>query len=115
MGMGAKYRYVKHLSCKNAGSTDTASDHSSTGTKDTGIRSLGTAKTKFHNAVTLGCIAYTGCLCCNQTLVIDDVQDGSLNKLGFHDRCDDFYHRLSWEDHSSFRDSIDIACEMEVA
>ena len=73
MGMGSQNRYIKHFTCKYAGGSGASGDYCGTGTENTRIRTLGTAQTEFHNRITLGCVAYTCCFGCNQTLVIDNV------------------------------------------
>ena len=115
MGVSSKDWYVKHFASKNTGSTGTSADDCGTGTKDTGIWTLGTAKTEFHDRVTFCCVADTGCFSGNKALVVDDVQDSSFYKLCFHDRCNNFYKWFSWEYNSSLRNCIDITCEFEVS
>ena len=115
MSVSSLNRNVKKLSCKYIGSTDTSGNHSCSCTIDTGIRSLGTAKAEFHHTTTVSCVDHPGCLSGNQTLVIDDRQQSSLYKLSFHNRSNHLYQWLSWEDHSSFRDSINITAKMEVS
>ena len=111
----AKYGNVEHLACKYIGGAGTSADHSGACTINTGIRSLCTAKTKFHDSISSRCVADTGCLGSNKTLMIDDVQDRSFNKLCFHDRCNDLDKWFSWEYDSSFRDCINITGKMKVA
>lgn len=97
MCMGSKHWHVKHLTSKHTGCSDTTTDHSCTGSKNTGIRSLGTAKTELHDSVTFRRIADTCCLGSNQALMVHNVQNRSFHKLSFHNRCYHFHHWLSWE------------------
>ena len=113
--MCSENRNVKHLAGQYVGSTGTSADHCRSGTEDSGVRTLGTAKTEFHDGIALGCVAYTCCLGGNKTLMVHNVQDGGLYKLSFHDRCDNLDHRLSREDHGSLRNCVDITGESEVA
>ena len=113
--MSSKYRHIEHFTGEYTGSTGTSANHCSAGTENTGIRSLGAAKTEFHDRVTFCCVAYTSCFGSDKALVVNDVEDCCFYKLGFHDRCNNFYKRLSWEYNSSFRDCIDITGELEVA
>ena len=50
----------------------------------------------------------------DQALVIDDVQQSGLNKLGFHDWRDDFDQRFLRENDCSFGNGIDITCKPKV-
>ena len=111
----AKYGNVEHLACKYIGGAGTSADHSGACTINTGIRSLCTTKTKFHDSISSRCVADAGCLGSNKTLMIDDVQDRSLNKLCFHDRCNDLNKRFSWKYDSSLRDCINITGKMKAA
>ena len=113
--MSSKYRHVKHLTSKHTGCSDTTTDHSCTGSKNTGIRSLGTAKTELHDSITFRRIADTCCLGSDQALMVHNVQNRSFHKLSFHNRCYHFHHWLSWENNSAFRDGINIAGKMEGA
>jgi len=115
MSMCSENRNVKHLAGQYVGSTGTSADHCSSGTEDSGVRTLGTAKTEFHDGIALSCVAYTCCLSGNKTLMVHNVQDGRLYKLSFHDRCDNLDHWLSREDHGSLRNCVDITGESEVA
>ena len=115
MCMSSKNRNVKHLAGQHVGSTCTSADHCSSGSEDSGIRTLGTAKTEFHDRITLGCVAYAGCLGSDEALMVHDVQDCGFHKLRFHDRCDNFDHWFSREDYGSFRNCVDITGEFEVA
>ena len=81
MSMCSENRNVKHLAGQYVGSTGTSADHCSSGTEDPGVRTLGTAKTEFHDGIALGCVAYTCCLSGNKTLMVHNVQDGRLYKL----------------------------------
>ena len=58
---------------EHIGSADTAADHGGSGTVDTGIRTLGAAKTKLHDAVPLCCVDDSGGLGGDQALVVDDI------------------------------------------
>ena len=113
VGMRSENRHIEHLTGEDIGCSGASADYCSTCTVDAGIRSLSTAETEFHDSVTTGCIAYSGCFCGNQTLMVDNIQDCSLDKLCFHDRRDYFNERFAWEDNCSFRDCINIAGEME--
>ena len=46
--------------------------------------------------------------------MIDDVQKSRLNQLRFHDGRDDLDQRLSWKNHGSLRDRIEVSGEMEM-
>ena len=73
MCMGTFDRNVENLSGKYIGSTTAAADDSSAGTVNTGIRSLCTTQTKFHDTVILRCVADAGCFGSNQTLMVHDI------------------------------------------
>ena len=88
--MGSFYRNIKHLSAEYIGSTDTACDHGSSCAVSTGISSLGTAETEFHNAIALCSVDNTLCFSCDQTLVVDNGKKCCFNQLCLHDRCDYF-------------------------
>ena len=88
--MGSHDRDIKHLAGKHIRCADTSADHSGSGSIKSGIRSLSTAETKFHDTVSLCRMDNTGCFCRDQALMIDDIQDRSLHKLCLHDRSDDF-------------------------
>ena len=90
MGLRQGYQYnnlgfvlvgwlIEKLTGKNVGSTLTAGNHSSTCTVYTGIRSLCTTQTKFHNAITFCSLNDAGCFSSNQTLMIKDSKDSCLN------------------------------------
>ena len=107
-------RNVKKLSCQYVGSTDTATDHGSSCTVSTCIRALCTAKPEFHDSVSSGCEADAGRLGCDQTLVVDDVQDGSFYKLCLHDRCNDFDHRFTRKHDAAFRNRKNITGKFKI-
>ena len=113
--MSAQNRNVKHLSCEYTGSSDTSSNNCSTCAENTGIGTLGAAEAKFHNAVTLCSITYTGCFGSDETLMVHDIQDSGFHELSFHNRCDNLYHRLTGKDYGTFWNGINITAETEVA
>ena len=112
--MGTLHRNIKKLPAQNVGGADTAADHGSSCTINTSIRTLGTAQTEFHNAIALCGIADPRCLGCDQTLMIDDIQDRSFYKLGFHDGSDHLDKRLSRKNDCSLRNGINITRETEI-
>ena len=112
--MGSFDGDIKKLTAEYIGGSDTTADYCCTCTVNTRIRTLGTAKAKLHNTVTFGSITYSCCFGGNQTLVVDDVEDSSFYKLGFHNRCNDFYKRLSGEHNRSFGNGINITGKLEV-
>ena len=111
--MCAEDRNVEHLARQDIGGSGAAGDDSRTGSINTRIRALGAAEAEFHDAVTLGCIAYACRLCSDQGLMIQHVEDSRLNELSLLDRRNDLEHWLTREDNGSFRDSPDITCEVE--
>ena len=108
-------RYIKHFAGEYIGSSDASTDHSSSCSVQSRIRSLGTAKSELHDTVSLCCINNTGSFRGNQTLVIQNREDCCFNKLGLHDRSHDFQKWFSWKDDASFRNRINISAEMESA
>ena len=114
MGMSSKNRNIEHLTGKNIGSAGASADDCCSGTVDTCIRSLGPTKSKFHNSVASGCVADSGRLGGNKTLMVDNVQNRCFYKLSLHDRCDNLYQWFSWKHDGSLRDGIDIAGKMKV-
>ena len=108
MGVGAFYRHMEHLTGENIGGSHTAADHGCPGSVDTCIRALGAPQAEFHDAVSLGCIHYPGGFWSDQALVVQDIQQSCLNKLGFHNRGDHLHQRFSWEYDGSLRNGIDI-------
>ena len=66
-------RNVKKLSGKHIGSADAAADHGSAGTVNTGIWTLCTAKSEFHDTVSAGRMNDTCRLCGDQALMIDNI------------------------------------------
>ena len=90
MCVGSLDRNIKHLSCQDIGGSDAAADHGSTRAVNAGIRSLRTAKPKFHDAVALCSIDYAGCFRGDQTLVVNHVQNRGFYQLCLHDRSDNF-------------------------
>ena len=110
--MSSKDRNIKTFTSKYIRSTITTTDHGSTGTISTSIRSLSTSKSEFHNTTSTSSINYTRSLRSDQTLMIDDIKERSFYKLCLHDRCFNFQKRFSWEYNSSFRDRINISCKM---
>ena len=72
MRVGSFDRNIKHLTGQYIGSSDTASDHCGTGTVGSGIRSLCTSESEFHNAAA-GSINHTGCFGTYQTLMINNI------------------------------------------
>lgn len=88
--VGSLDRNIKHLSCQDIGGSDAAADHGSTRAVNAGIRSLRTAKPKFHDAVALCSIDYAGCFRGDQTLVVNHVQNRGFYQLCLHDRSDNF-------------------------
>ena len=74
---------------------------------------MGAPQAEFHDAVSLGCIHYPGGFCSDQALVVQDIQQSCLNKLGFHNRGDHLHQRFSWEYDGSLRNGIDIPGKME--
>ena len=111
--MGTFHRNIKHLAGENIGGSDTAADHGSSGSVDTGIRALGPAKAEFHNAVSLCCIYHTGGLGSDQTLMIQHIENSRLHKLSLHYRGYDLQQRFSGEHNSPFRNGVDITCKMK--
>ena len=73
MCMGSKHWHVKHLTSKHTGCSDTTTDHSCTGSKNTGIRSLGTAKTEFHDTSIVCRINDAGGLGGYEGLMVDNI------------------------------------------
>ena len=110
--MGSFDRDMEHLTGQDIGCADAPGDHGSAGAVDPGIRSLGTAKAEFHHAVSLGSMDDAGRLGGDQALMVDNIQNGGLHQLGLHDGSDDLHHGLPGKDHRSFRDGVDISCEM---
>ena len=106
---------IEHLTGQYIGSTAASADDGSTCTVNAGVRSLCTAKSKLHDAIALGCIAYAGCFCSDQRLMVYDVQDRGFHKLGFHDRSNNFDKWLTWEHDASLRNGIDASGEPESA
>ena len=114
MRMGSLYGHVKELSAQHVGGADTPADHGGPGPVDSGIRPLSPAQSEFHNPVTLCGVAYPCGLCCNQALVVDNVQDCRLHQLRLHDGSNDLYQRFPGKYNSPLRNGIDIAGEMEI-
>ena len=113
--MGPQYRYVKKLTGQHIRSTDTAPNHSRPRPVNSRIRPLGPAQTKFHNSVASGRIDYPGRLGGNQTLMVDNGQDGRLYQLRLHDRSNHFDQRLPWKYDRPLRDRVNIPAEMKIA
>ena len=72
MGMGSFNRHIEHFTAEYVGSTDTSGNHGCTGAVNTCIRSLGAAQTKFHNAISLGCMDNAGSFGRNQALMVNN-------------------------------------------
>ena len=68
----------------------------------------------FHDPVAAGRVADARRFGGDQALVVDDVEDRGLNKLGFHDGRNDLYHGLSGEHKGALRNSVDTSGEMEI-
>ena len=115
MGVGTEDRHVEHFSGQYIGCADTAADDGSPRTIQTCIRSLGAAQSELHDSVALCCMYYAGSFCGDQALMVDDRQYSGLYKLCLHDRSDNFDQRLSREDHTSFRNGINVSAEVEAA
>ena len=79
------------------------------------IRSLGAAKSEFHDTVSLCRINNTGSFRSDQALMIQNRKNCCLNKLSLHDRSYDFQKRFSWEDDASLRDRINVSAKMKSA
>jgi len=77
--VGTLNRHVEKLSGQHIGGADTAADHGSAGSVDTGVRTLCPAKTKLHDTVALSRVYDPGALGSNQALVVDDIQNSSLH------------------------------------
>ena len=71
--MGSFYRYIKKLSGKNVGGSDTATDHGSSRSVDSGVWPLGTAQAEFHDSVALCGMNYTEGLGGDKTLMVNDI------------------------------------------
>ena len=115
MCMGSKHWHIKQLSGQHIGRTDTATDHSCSCSVGTRIRSLSTAQSKLHDAISSGRIDYSCRLGGDQTLMVDHGKNCGLHQLCLHDRCDNFHQRFSRKYHSSFRDCINITCEVKTS
>ena len=113
MGMGSFYGHVEHLTGQHIGSSDTAADHSGSGAVDPRVRALSAAQAEFHDSVPFGSIYHPGGLCGDQALVVQNVQQSCLNKLGLHNRGNDLHKRFPWEDYGPLRNGVDITCKME--
>ena len=85
MRMGTLYGNIIQLACQHVACCHTAADDWRSCTDRTCIGTLRTAQTKFQNGVALCCVYYTGSLCCNQALVVDDVQQCGFNQLCLND------------------------------
>ena len=112
--MGSLNRHMEHFSAEDIGGADAAGNHSGSGAVNACVRSLGAAKSEFHNPVTLGCIYHPRCLGGNQRLVVDNIKKGGFNQLSLHNRRDDFDKGLTGKYNCAFRNSINIAGKMEI-
>ena len=112
--MGAAHGDIENLSAEHVRGADTARNHRGARSVDTGIRALRSAPAELHHAVALRRAHNAGCLGCNETLVVDDVQKRSLNELCLHNRRDDLDERFARENDRALRNRIDIAGEAEV-
>ena len=79
------------------GNTEAMAQAVEEGAKSTGAETILLPSAAFdasmvsqYDAIAFGCIAYAGCFCSDQRLMVYDVQDRSFHKLGFHNRSDDF-------------------------
>ena len=113
MCMGSKHWHIKQLSGQHIGRTDTATDHSCSCSVGARIRSLSTAQSKLHDAISSGRIDYSCRLGGDQTLMVDHGKNCGLYQLCLHDRCDNFHQRFSRKYHRSFRDCINITGKMK--
>ena len=115
MSVSSLHRNVKHLSGQHVGGSDAAGNHGSSGSVNSGIRPLGAAQSKFHDAVPAGCMDDAGSLGGDQALVVYNIQDSRFHKLGLHNRRDYLDKGLPGKDHGSLRDGINIPCKLKVA
>ena len=113
--MRSHNRYIKHFAGEYIGSSDASTDHSSSCSVQSRIRSLGAAKSELHDTVSLCRINNTGSFRSDQALMIQNCKNCSLNKLSLHDRSYDFQKRFSWEDDASLRDRINVSAKMKSA
>ena len=112
--MRAENGNVKKLTAKDIGGSCAARNHGSSCTIRSGIWSLCAAKTELHDGSALCGVADPGGFGCNQTLMIDDAQNGGFHKLRLHDGSDNLYNRLSRENQRALRHAVDIAVKMKI-
>ena len=114
VGMCAENRNVKKLTAQDIGGSCAAGNYGSSCTIRSGIRSLCAAKTELHDGSALCGVADPGGFGCNQTLMIDDAQNGGFHKLRLHDGSDNLYNRLSRENQRTLRNAVDITVKMKI-
>ena len=115
VGVGALDGDVEELSGQHVGGADTAADHGGAGPVDAGVRSLGPAEAKFHDAVALRRVDDPGGFGGDEALVVYDGEDRRLHKLRFHNRGDDLKKGLPRKYDGAFRNRVDVAGEPEIA
>ena len=115
MGVCPHDRHVEHLPGQHVGCAHAAADDSRPCAVQSGIRPLGPAQPEFHDAVPLRRVNDPGSLGGDQALVVDDIEDRRLHKLGLHDRRDDLEQRFLRENDRTLGDGIDAPAEMKAA
>ena len=115
MRMGTLYGNIIQLACQHVACCHTAADDCRSCTDCTCIGALCAAQTKFQNGVALCCVYYTGSLCCNQALVVDNVQQCGFNQLCLNDGGLDTHQRLMREYDGSFGNGINLARKAEAS
>ena len=115
MSVGSHDRHVEHRACKDIGSPHTSANHCGSCAVQSGIRTLGAAQTKFHDAITLCGEDNAGGLGGDKALMVDNIQDCRLHELRFHDGSDDLYDRFLRENNGPFGNRVNISAEMKTA
>ena len=115
MGVSAENRHVKALAGQHVGGADTAADDGSPGAVEPCVRALCPAQAEFHDAVSARREHDAGGLCGDETLVIQNVEDGCLHKLGLHDGGNHLQDGLLGEDDRPLGDGVDISRKVEAA
>ena len=115
MRMGTLYGNIIQLACQHVACCHTAADDCRSCTDCTCIGTLRAAQTKFQNGVALCCVYYAGSLCCNQALVVDNVQQCGFNQLCLNDGGLDTHQRLMREYDGSFGNGINLARKAEAS
>ena len=73
MGVSTLHRNIEKLSAQDIGCAYTTANHGGPCAVGACVRPLGTAKSKFHDAVSVCGITYPCGLGCDKTLVVDDI------------------------------------------